>query len=79
MAEIFPDPNYLKELVTYKMPFGKYKDRLICELPMHYLEWFQREGFPKGKLGSFLSTMYEIKVNGLDSLLVPIKKGSIKG
>ncbi len=55
------------------MPFGKYKDRLICDLPVEYLEWFQRKGFPKGKLGMLLQTMYEIRLNGLEDLLKPLK------
>ena len=45
-----PDPNILLKLVEMKMPFGKYKDRLLCDLPDAYLEWFQRKGFPNGKL-----------------------------
>ena len=61
-------------IVTTKMPFGKYKDKLICDLPVSYLEWFQRKGFPKGKLGMLLQTMYEIKLNGLEDLLKPLKK-----
>ncbi len=69
------NPEILKELVTFKMPFGKYKDRIICDLPIHYLEWFKREGLPAGKLGMMLSTIYEIKMNGLDHLLTPLKKG----
>ena len=69
------DPKILIELTRFKMPFGKYKDRFICDLPSYYLEWFSREGFPDGKLGMMLSTMYEIKINGLDYLLEPIKKG----
>jgi uncharacterized protein (DUF3820 family) len=69
-----PDPNLLLELVTTKMPFGKYKDRLLCDLPDAYLEWFQQKGFPKGKLGMLLATLYEIKLNGLSYLLTPLKK-----
>lgn len=69
------DPNSLTTLVTVKMPFGKYKGRLLCDLPEHYLIWFHRQGFPDGKLGMLLSTMYEIKVNGLEYLLQPIRKG----
>jgi uncharacterized protein (DUF3820 family) len=68
------DSNILLQLVRMPMPFGKYKGRLLCDLPISYLEWFQRKGFPKGKLGMLLQTMYEIKLNGLDSLLVPIKQ-----
>lgn len=69
-----PDAAILQQLVTTKMPFGKYKDVLICDLPAFYLEWFQRNGFPKGKLGIMLATMYEIRLNGLAYLLVPLKK-----
>ena len=64
----------LLQLVQMKMPFGKYKGTLLCNLPVSYLEWFQRKGFPKGKLGELLATMYEIKLNGLEDLLRPLKK-----
>lgn len=68
------DPQLLVELVKMKMPFGKYKGAVICDLPVSYLEWFQREGFPPGKLGMLLATAYEIKLNGLEYLLAPLKK-----
>jgi hypothetical protein len=68
-----PDPNALPDLVKTKMPFGRYKNVLICDLPVSYLEWFKREGFPKGKLGMLLETIYEIKLNGLESLLKPLR------
>lgn len=64
----------LVTLTTLKMPFGKYKGRLICNLPVEYLEWFARKGFPPGKMGMLLSTAYEIKLNGLDYLLEPLKQ-----
>ena len=64
----------LKEICTTKMPFGKYKDRILADLPISYLEWFQRNGgFPKGKLGMQLATVYEIKLNGLEDLLKTIR------
>ena len=66
--------DILMFIVTTRMPFGKYKDKLICDLPVTYLEWFQRKGFPKGKLGMLLQTMYEIQLNGLEDLLKPLKK-----
>jgi uncharacterized protein len=69
-----PDTALLLDLVKTKMPFGKYKDRLLCDLPVSYLEWFSREGFPKGKLGMQLQTLYEIQLNGLRDLLEPLKK-----
>ncbi len=68
------DPQLLLQLVSMEMPFGKYKGTLLCNLPVSYLEWFQRKGFPEGKLGMLLQTMYEIKLNGLEYLLEPLKK-----
>lgn len=67
------NPQLLNELVTFKMPFGKYKDKKICDLPESYLVWFQSKGFPPGKLGELLGTMYEIRLNGLEYLLTPLK------
>lgn len=69
-----PNPQLLIQLVQMKMPFGKFKDRTLCDLPVSYLEWFQRKGFPKGKLGMLLETLYEIKINGLEDLLIPLRK-----
>lgn len=67
------DRQILIDLVTKKMPFGKYSGRLLCDLPVHYLEWFQRKGFPEGKLGMWLATCYEIKINGLSEILYKLK------
>lgn len=64
----------LIDCVRVKMPFGKYKGRLISDLPISYLEWFQRKGFPAGQLGMLMSTVYEIKINGLDDILREIKQ-----
>lgn len=73
-AQNGPDGELLLQLVSMKMPFGKYKGTVLCNLPVSYLEWFNRKGFPKGKLGILLTTLYEIKLNGLEYLLVPLKK-----
>ena len=67
------DKNDLMQLVTLKMPYGKYKDRLIADLPGHYLNWFAREGFPKSELGRLLQLMQEIDHNGLKDLLQPLR------
>ncbi len=69
------NPEILLELVKVKMPFGKYEGRILAELPVSYLEWFLRKGgFPPGKLGMQLATIYEIKSNGLEYLLEPLRK-----
>jgi uncharacterized protein (DUF3820 family) len=67
------NPQLLKELVVMKMPFGKHKDVLLADLPVSYLEWFAGKGFPAGKLGILLATVYEIKTNGMDALLTKLK------
>ncbi len=62
----------LVELANARMPFGKYEGKLLIELPEHYLIWYQNKGFPKGKLGSQLAQMVEIKLNGLEKLIYPL-------
>ncbi|GAF05741.1 DUF3820 family protein [Saccharicrinis fermentans] len=68
------DKNILLELVRMRMPYGKYKGTILCDLPEFYLAWYQQKGFPEGKLGMMLSTLYEIKLNGLEYLLREIRK-----
>lgn len=68
----------LQRLVTLQMPYGKYKGRVIADLPGNYLNWFAREGFPPGDLGRLLQLMQEIDHNGLGELLVPIRQGQRK-
>lgn len=67
------NPKMLEQLVTQTMPFGKYKGRMLADLPGHYLAWFAREGFPKGELGTLLALMLEINHNGLKALLDPLR------
>ena len=63
----------LHKLVTTPMPFGKYQGRLLADLPGNYLNWFAREGFPKGEIGRLLALMQEIDHNGLGNLLEPLR------
>jgi uncharacterized protein (DUF3820 family) len=70
------DQELLVKLARTRMPFGKYKDRLLADLPEPYLVWFSREGFPPGELGQMLGILYEIKVNGLEYLLRPLRPRS---
>ncbi len=62
------------DLVTKRMPFGKHKGKLLCDIPEDYLVWMHKKGFPEGKLGMWLSTLYEIRLNGLEYLLTGLKK-----
>jgi uncharacterized protein (DUF3820 family) len=73
MESVQPDPKILVEIVQTKMPFGKYKGTLISDLPVYYLEWMRNKGFPPGKMGMLLSSVYEIKINGLNSILTLVK------
>lgn len=68
-----PDNRNLLELARMRMPFGRYAGRLLIDLPESYVVWFAQEGFPKGKLGDMLRTVYEIKVNGLEYLFDPLR------
>ena len=68
------DTEQLGMLLTRTMPYGKYKGRVIADLPGHYLNWFAREGFPPGEIGRLLALMQELDHNGLSSLLDPLRK-----
>jgi uncharacterized protein (DUF3820 family) len=67
------DHQALLELTAARMPFGKYQGRRLIDLPEKYLVWFAGLGFPEGKLGRMLQAVYEIKLNGLESLLDPLR------
>lgn len=64
-----PDPEILRQILRMKMPFGRYEGTPLPALPVSYLEWFARQGFPRGKLGVLLETLHVIKTNGLEFLL----------
>lgn len=68
------DPHDLELLVSREMPYGKYQGRRLADLPGHYLNWFAREGFPRGELGRLLALMHEIDHNGLAHLLAPLRQ-----
>lgn len=68
------DPQQLLKLASYRMPFGKYANRLLIDLPEPYVIWFANEGFPRGELGNMLRIVHEIKINGLEYLFDPLRK-----
>lgn len=69
-----PDAGEFLALASMRMPFGKYQGSLLIDLPEPYVVWFANKGFPEGKLGRMLQTIYEIKVNGLEYLFEPLRK-----
>ena len=69
-----PDPTQLLKVARTCMPFGRYAGRLLVDLPEPYVVWFSQQGFPRGELGQLLQLVYEIKVNGLEHLVEPLKK-----
>ena len=71
-AHVRPDPNVFLKLAQATMPFGKYAGHRLVDLPELYVVWLSRKGFPQGELGELLSTVYEIKVNGLEYLFKPL-------
>ena len=73
------NPEDLEKLVTMKMPFGKHQGTVLADLPGNYLNWFAREGFPKGEIGRLLALMQEIDHNGLGALLTPLRNKTRHG
>ncbi len=71
--QCIPDAAILLKLAKMRMPFGKYKERLLIDLPERYVVWFSQKGFPAGELGDMLRMVYEIKINGLEYLFKPLR------
>jgi len=72
--DILENRAFLEKLLKTRMPFGKFKGRLLIDLPEFYVAWFARKGFPKGELGKMLQIVHEIKINGLEYLFDPLRK-----
>jgi len=73
-SELQSDPAQLLKLAQYRMPFGKYSNRLLIDLPEPYVIWFANKGFPDGELGKMMAIVHEVKVNGLEYLFDPLRK-----
>jgi uncharacterized protein (DUF3820 family) len=73
MENVPPDPEVLLKVAKTRMPFGKYKGRLLIDLPKPYVIWFAKKGFPEGELGRMLKILHEVKVNGLEYLFKPLR------
>lgn len=72
MENVSMDQSVIVEIMTREMPYGKYKGTPLYRLPEPYLVWYKQKGFPAGRLGILLETLYEIKLNGLEYLLKPL-------
>lgn len=69
------DKQQLVEIANTAMPFGKYKGRMLIDLPEPYLLWFARSGdFPSGRLGEMMQFTLAIKIEGLEGLVMPLKR-----
>lgn len=79
MENLQPDPKVLIDIVQMKMPYGKYKGTILADIPVSYLEWMSGKGFTKDKLGMMLSTVFEIKTNGLGEILTMVRKSLRQG
>jgi uncharacterized protein (DUF3820 family) len=77
MEEPLFDHKQLIEMAWYKMPFGAHKGRFLSELPESYYVWFRRQGFPKGKLGNYMTSVYDMKVNGIEEILREIRRNTV--
>jgi uncharacterized protein (DUF3820 family) len=71
--DILENRAFLEKLLKTRMPFGKFKGRLLIDLPEPYVAWFARKGFPTGELGKMLQIVHEIKINGLEPLFDPLR------
>jgi uncharacterized protein len=69
-----PDSAMLIEIARMRMPFGRYAGTRLIDLPEPYVVWFRKRGFPRGRLGELLATLYEIKANGLESMIAPLRE-----
>jgi uncharacterized protein len=76
LKNCLPDPDLLRELVDYRMPFGKYSGRRLVDIPEPYLVWLQQKGMPSGKLGMLLETALVVRSNGLESLIWGLERGA---
>ena len=69
-----PDSQVLVEIAQMRMPFGRYAGTRLIDLPEPYVVWFRKQGFPRGRLGMLMGTLYEIKANGLEGMLAPLRE-----
>ena len=62
----------LLKLAKWEMPYGKFQNTPLVDLPEEYLFWFEKKGFPQGELGRLMALCLELKIEGLDKLIKPL-------
>ena len=70
----YADPNLMSKLANYRMPFGKHSNMLLIDLPLTYLDWFSRKGFPQSELGELMRIVHETKSDGMEKLFDRIRR-----
>ena len=73
-APFMLEKDNLIKLARIQMPFGKYAGRVLIDLPEEYLLWFDKKGWPAGELGQLLQLCLALKIEGLDSVVKPLKR-----
>jgi len=71
--ELLPNQKDLISLANARMPFGKFKNQYLSDIPEAYYVWFRQQGFPPGKLGQQMQEVWELKINGLEFILRRIR------
>ncbi len=71
----------LAETAQATMPFGKFGPLQypphglpIYDLPYEYLRYFEKNGWPRGRLGELLKFVCLMKQDGADSIFEPLRQ-----
>ena len=70
----YADPRLMSKLANYRMPFGKHSDLLLIDLPLKYLNWFYKQGFPQSELGQLMHVVHDLKAGDMEHLIEPLRK-----
>lgn len=70
-------PQHLLKVANWTMPFGKYQGKVLIDLPEEYLLWLRDKGWPRGELGQLLELTLEIKIEGSEKVINPLR-GQLK-